>query len=405
MRLLKAILILPLSVLLFAFIGCGGGGGGVSLNSNTGRLSLSLTDATTNEYKAVYVTIKEVKVNVVGGEGEGTEQWQVVASPNKIYNLLDLVNGVMQNLGVSELSAGHYTQMRLIIGEDIDVVSNNGDLNLNGTSHVDTTFANYIIKQDDSVSELKIPSGYQTGIKLVYGFDIVAGSTVDLILDFDAAKSVVKRGNSGAYNLKPTIKVIGTQNNATLTGMVTDSGTSNPVGGALVTAQIYNFEAMDEKDKVTVFASTLTDDSGNYKMYLAPGDYFMVVTAAGYSSKNVPYTAVLNSVDERDFSLDPAENTGTVSGKIVLDTGETGAVTISFRQSVVTPAADIEVAFLSIDIESYAIPVSFSQELPYGTYKIVASMPDHATKVIDNLVVDATSEDMGTLDWSTFLVP
>ena len=50
-----------LAAVLVAF-GCACGGGGGSSGGGTGELSLSLTDAVTEAYHAVYVTILEVQV-------------------------------------------------------------------------------------------------------------------------------------------------------------------------------------------------------------------------------------------------------------------------------------------------------------------------------------------------------
>ncbi len=55
----------------------------------------------------------------------------------KTYNLLELVNGVLEELGMTELPAGHYTQMRLFIGDDPD-----DGVNIFGDPH---EFANYVI--------------------------------------------------------------------------------------------------------------------------------------------------------------------------------------------------------------------------------------------------------------------
>jgi len=79
-----------MSLFLLSAIGCSGGGGS---DSGTGTLSLSLTDATTDQYQAIYVTIKEVWVHV-GGDEENDGNWEVVASPEKTYNLLELVKAM-----------------------------------------------------------------------------------------------------------------------------------------------------------------------------------------------------------------------------------------------------------------------------------------------------------------------
>ncbi|BBO82460.1 hypothetical protein DSCO28_30260 [Desulfosarcina ovata subsp. sediminis] len=124
------------------------------------------------------------------------------------------MNGVIEPLGATSLDAGKYTQMRLYLGETHD-----GEDNILGSTH---PYANYVILDDgdNTVEPLTIPSGYQTGVKLVHEFEIVAELTVDLVVDFDASASVVVAGNSGKYQLKPTIKITDTVNNAILSGVV-----------------------------------------------------------------------------------------------------------------------------------------------------------------------------------------
>ena len=165
----------------------------------SGTLSLNLTDAPAQQFEAVYVTIKEVWVHV-GGDEEDEGNWEIVVSPNKTYNLLELRYCLRVSLGIAELQSGHYTQMRLIIADEPD-----DGFNLRQEVH---PYANYVIDSSYDYHELKIPSGPQTGVKIVGGFDINENQTTELTLDFDASKSVVKAGNSGKWLLKPTIKVL-----------------------------------------------------------------------------------------------------------------------------------------------------------------------------------------------------
>jgi hypothetical protein len=217
-----------------------------------------LTDATLYQYKAVYVTIDEIKVHRDHGGG-----WKTVASPRQTFNLLELVNGVREDLGLATLEAGHYTQMRLIIGNMHD-----GGQNILSQTH---PFANYVILADgmNAIHELKVPSGQKTGVKLVNGFDINTNQTTELILDFDASKSVVEAGSSGQWHLKPTIKVLYTLTQAIIDGTVTDNETGNNLQGVMVSAQIYNDNdvELDEKDFVTVQAATTTDANGEYASF------------------------------------------------------------------------------------------------------------------------------------------
>ena len=111
----RAIFLLASLVTLVSLSACGGGGSG---SEGSGTLVLGLTDAATDDYQAIYVTIAEVQVNKGAAEDEDEEAgWQTILTPDTTYNLLELVNGVIETLGIAELAAGKYNQMRLILGE------------------------------------------------------------------------------------------------------------------------------------------------------------------------------------------------------------------------------------------------------------------------------------------------
>jgi len=264
---LSAWIILSLSILIFT--ACGGGGS--SDGGGTGTVSVGLTDSSTSKYLAIYVTIDEVQVNKKNSSSNGNSGWKTVATPMKTYNLLKLLNGVTEILGEDELEAGTYQQIRMIIGKTAE-----SENNINGEPHPD---ANYVVLIDGSYVHLKIPSGYQTGVKLVHNFEVEEGSFVELVLDFEACKSVAETG-SGKYILKPTIKVIETANKYDVYGKVTEDNTDPaiPITGALVSAQI------SEGLSATVVRSTLTSDEGQYSLLLSPGQTYNFVV---YSGKKV----------------------------------------------------------------------------------------------------------------------
>jgi hypothetical protein len=343
---------------------CGGSGGGSSGGGGTGTLALSLQDApATEDYKAVYVTIKEVMVHK-GGSEDGDANWETVASPNATYNLLELVNGVREELGLATLESGSYTQMRLILGQNPD-----SGINIISEAH---PFPNYVIEDGtDAVHELKVPSGYQTGIKIVKGFVINENETTELILDFDASRSVVKAGKSGKWLLKPTIKVLELIDYAILTGLV--SAGVNDAEGAMVSAQHYTPGASDPKDQVAVQAATITDEYGEYSLLVEPGPYNVVVYKESYD----PYCKQV--VLEKDMSqtlnvfLAKPAATGTLSGAVSLGgTDPEKYVTLSIRQS---KTCDDSSNPVKIEIKSINVADGgkYDVNLPEGEYEIVAS--------------------------------
>jgi len=182
---------------LITLAACGGGGGGssgsVSATGGMGTLRVALTDSPACGYDAVNVTIDRVRVHQSSNAGDGDAGWiDLPVMPSRRINLLDLTNGVLEELGQTPLPAGHYTQMRLLLAA-------------NGGAH---PMANSLLPSGGSEVALTTPSAQQSGLKLNVGIDVGANQIADVVLDFDACKSIVRRGNSGHYNLKPVIAVI-----------------------------------------------------------------------------------------------------------------------------------------------------------------------------------------------------
>jgi hypothetical protein len=111
---------------------------------------------------------------------------------------------------------------------------------------------------------LEIPSVENTGLKLVHGFDIVAGSTYDLLIDFSIQHSVYQTGN-GAWKMKPVVRCTA----MAVTGSI--SGTlAIPREHVLATAFLHGL--FDDASIVT--ASEANPSSGVFRLaFLPPGLY------------------------------------------------------------------------------------------------------------------------------------
>ena len=254
-------------LVLAAFVaGCGGSGGN---GGGTGTLGVSLTDAPACGFDAVNVTVVKARVHQSGSASESAGGWsEITLDPPRKINLLDLTNGVAESLGQTTLPAGHYTQVRLVLE------ANNAN---NGSNPPNNSV---VLSGTGEEIALFTPSAVQSGIKLINEFDVAPGQRVDLMLDFDACKSVVTRGN-GSYLLKPVIKVIPMTLNG-INGFV-DASLSN----VMVSAQTGG----------TVVRSTVPDTStGEFLLArLAPGNYDVVITADGHATAIIGTVPVAHS--------------------------------------------------------------------------------------------------------------
>ena len=131
-------------------------------------------------------------------------------------------------------------------------------------------------------SDITVPSGAQTGLKLTHQFTLEAGSTYDLMIDFDASRSVVSAGQNAnpKFLLKPTIRLVAIATSGSISGTVS-SPANVPVALAL----------FGEDTVSTVFVDTI---SGEFQLaFLDAGSYDIIVedsTGARFDSAVVEVT-------------------------------------------------------------------------------------------------------------------
>ena len=225
-------------------------------NNQPSSMNIYLTDAPA-DYKAVWIDIEQVMVKG-NSDSSGDDGWVSVPLLRAgKYNLLDLRNGKDTLLGGVDLPAGKVSQIRLILGE-----------------------SNQLVLNDGTTVDLKTPSGQESGIKLDVDADLKAGIPYELVLDFDAARSIVKAGNSGQYILKPVIRTFAKAAGGGIQGVVLpDSANAHVM-------------AISGSDTL----GAIPDASGNYKFWGVPeGSYNLIFSAdstTGYKSDTINNIAV-----------------------------------------------------------------------------------------------------------------
>lgn len=285
---------------------CGGGGGGGAGSNNTapppqqmGTLTVGLTDAPACGFDSVWVTVTKVRVHQSSTATENDAGWTDITMPaNRKINLLSLSNGVLDRLGQTQLAAGRYTQVRLVLADNTTLAPMN----------------NSVVPTGKSEQALDAPSASQTGIKINHTFDVAAGSTVDLALDFDACKSVVVKGN-GTYALKPVVSAVQLLVSGSISGVV-DAAVANL--HPMITAQ----------QNGVVVKATVPDATGKFTLSpMTAGTYDVVATADARSTNiiaGVPVTAKVDTVIATSTNplAMPAATTNNLSGTVLPITAE-----------------------------------------------------------------------------------
>lgn len=236
-----------------------------------GTLSLLLTDAPfpSNLVENTLVTIDKIEIRstttatATTTEADDASQYTVLyEGEGKVFDLLDLQNGITEELANVDLDAGSYDLIRMRV-----------------------TKAEVVLKDGLATFDLKIPSGSTSGIKIKITPELLIESGVEstIVLDFDVSKSFIVQGNPKTpagikgFLFKPTLRAMCQQFTGVIAGKVSENATT-PIADA--TVEIYRED--------TVYTSGKTDANGAYALIGLPAlTYQMVFSKDGYTSVTV----------------------------------------------------------------------------------------------------------------------
>ena len=372
--------ILVVSVLIMA--GCSSKSSNGSSTAAPGTLGVSLTDAPACGFDAVNVTVSKVRVHQSSSATETDADWHdITLDPARKINLLDLTNGTLESLGETPLQAGHYTQLRLVLAENTS-----------------SSVANSVVLSGTTTEiELVTPSAAKSGIKLINEFDVASGQRVDLVLDFDACKSVVTRGN-GSYGLKPVIKVI--------------PYVLNGINGFIDTSLLGSNVVVSAQVNGTVESSTVPDaQTGEFFLSRlgAPENYDVVITADGHATAVIAGVPISSSTSTATVSTSvtpitlPTSTTRNISGTVLLNPPGSDEIAYVASKQTFTAGPTVTVKSQAVDLLSGAytltlpvaapllghfgtgvLPISLTaQHAAAGKYSIEATAVGYQTQSVD----------------------
>jgi len=281
-----------------ALAACGGGSSGSS-----GSLSLGVTDGPVEEADHVWVQFSSVTLKPVNGE-----PFTIPLDPVERVDLLAQQNGDSELLLENEnVTAGDYDWIRL--GVDL------------GPGETEIVFPGPV------AHELAIPSGAQTGLKLVSGFNVASSGTANLTIDFDLRKSVIEvPPGSDNYKLKPALRLVNNDDMGEIAITATetyvsgnDCGSNDGLGEPIQSVYVYESDGVtpDDVDTSTdadidpVTSAMITDEDGDgtytgTAAFLPTGDY-TVAYVCDAEDDLAESSETLTFLDVRDVSVEAGE--------------------------------------------------------------------------------------------------
>lgn len=255
--------IAAVAALLAVVTGCSSGGGG----SGTGTLTLGLTDGPVDGAKNVVIAFTGIQLKPSGGppmapivmDAQSCDNFDAATGTCSI-DLLRLVGTARRAVFSGQLPAGHYDWVRLMVAAQRNVMDS------------------YINTLNGEQCSLWIPSGAETGLKIVSGITVTANGVSDYTLDFDVRKSITDPPGLASsdptlqcadnYVLKPAIRIVDSTQVGAIAGTVDPqvlqggSCTLNSVTGHYDNVAAYVFEDTPNFKPDDIDGDIPTDDDG-----------------------------------------------------------------------------------------------------------------------------------------------
>lgn len=325
--------------------------------SGMGTVNVTLSDPATcqapdGQFAHVYVTITDVKANVNATAQSSDSNW-VDLTPNMKPTQIDLLGQAnnqcfLATLGATtQLQAGTYQQIRLILSPNTATVANNAC----GSA------ANCVVLTSDMTKTypLLLSSEAQTGIKIPSGqianggFTIASGKTEDLDIDFNTCQSIVREGN-GQFRLKPVLHAGEVSTTSTsINGTVVDKATGKTVDGKVFVA----VEQPDANKVDRIVMSTKTNPDGSFVFCPLPsGTYDVVIVGTNtngalYQPTIVTGVSVGDTIGTVSLAMPTVSTTASLSGQVTAQ-----------NSSMAGTIADVQLSALEmVNSINYTIPL------------------------------------------------
>ena len=279
-----------LAVTAFGLAACGGG----SSAGVMGQMKLAVADAPVDGAQAVVVKFTGIELTADSGSPVDINFTQP-----KTIDLLNQSGTASAVLFDQPIPAGSYGQIRLMVVADGNPSNS------------------YIMLSDGTMHGLQVPSGSETGLKLVSGFTVPSSGVVDYTIDFDLRQAITcPPGQATACTLKPAERLVDNTKVGNIQGVV--SNTLVPSG---CTPGVYLYSGMvtAPEDMNSTAPATDTNQPLASKVVVANSQtpYYYQFTFLSPGTYTVAFTcqAALDNPDQTDTAVtfNPVKTGITVS--------------------------------------------------------------------------------------------
>jgi hypothetical protein len=295
-NLMARIVIGAAAAVVAGLTGCGG-------SDSSGNMSLSVGDAPVDGAEKVVVVFKGVELI----PNSGNPVTITFPAPRTI-DLLNDSGTASAELFSQPIPAGSYGQIRLMVVADGDPSNS------------------YMILSDGTMHGLQVPSGSETGLKLVSGFTVPSSGVVDYTIDFDLRHAITcPPGQAPACILKPVERLVDNTTVGNIQGQV--SNTLVPTGctpgvylyaGTVTAPEDMNSAAAagDPNQPISSKVPVANSQPPYYYQFtfLAPGDYTVALTC--------------EAAQDNPDQADPAVVFNPVKTGVAVTAGQTSTVDI-----------------------------------------------------------------------------
>lgn len=207
-------------------------------------LDIYLTGAS-SPFKEVWIDVEKIMVTVSSDSPSDSGWMEVPLTRAGAYNLSGFNDGVDTLIASQKLPQGSVSEMRLLLGGN-----------------------NYLIENNGSVASLSLPSSVKDGMDIPVQAKLDPSGTVRLVLDLDAAASVIS--TPSGYQLSPAVRTY-------------EKGSAGELEGVVVPDSVVaGIRAIAGGDTT----ATLPDSTGYFLFTgLKPGSYQVIFgtdSASGY---------------------------------------------------------------------------------------------------------------------------